>query len=313
MDSNAIARRSAPSAVAALAAAGGLLLAGCSLKTMAINSLADAFAGFGTSWATDDDPDLVRDATPFALKTVETLLQQSPRNRGLLVAAASGFTEYSYAFVQCEADYVEERNLQAAVAMRSRAVGLYLRARDYGLRGLEVGHPGFGALLRRDAGTALANVRGRGEVAMLYWTAAPWAAAISLAKENAELTADLPATGAMMRRALALDESFGDGAIYDFLISYEGSLPASAGGSVAHARADLEKAEALSRGTRAAPLVSFAETVSVATQNRSEFVALLRRAVALNVDAAPQQRLANLVAQKRARWLLGRVDEVFLQ
>ena len=36
---------------------------------------ADAFAGSGgTSYATDDDPELVRDAVPFALKTMESLL-----------------------------------------------------------------------------------------------------------------------------------------------------------------------------------------------------------------------------------------------
>ena len=289
------------------------MLVGCSVRTMAVNALADAFAGAGSSWASDDDPELVRDATPFALKTIETLVQQSPRRRPLLLAAASGFTEYAYAFVQCEADYIEARDLPAATAMRGRAVKLYLRARDYGLQGLEVGHQGVGALLRTNAESALASLGGKDDAALLYWTAAPWAAAISLAKENAALAVDLPVTAAMMRRALALDEGLGDGAIYDFFISYDGSLPASAGGSIARARLDLQRAEAISHGRRAAPLVSFAETVSVATQERGEFEQLLKRALALDVDTAPQQRLANLVAQKRARWLLGRVDELFIQ
>ncbi|MFI5142409.1 MAG: TRAP transporter TatT component family protein [Thermoanaerobaculales bacterium] len=314
MDLIAMARRCSPWVLAAWGAGCSLILPGCSVKTMAINALSDALAGTGSSWASDNDPELVRDATPFALKTIESLVQQSPRHRGLLLAAASGFTEYAYAFVQTEADYLETRDLEAATAMRRRAVNLYLSARDYGLRGLEIGHPGLGGALRTNAVTVLASVRGNKEdVALLYWTAAPWAGAISLAKENAELAVDLPVTGAMMRRALALDEGFDDGAIYDFLISYDGSLPASAGGSVERARHDLDKALALSKGRRAAPLVSFAEAVSVATQDRKEFVELLNRALAVDLEAAPQQRLANLIAQKRARWLLARVDELFIE
>ena len=37
-----------------------------------------------------------------------------------------------------------------------------------------------------------------------------------------------------------------------------------------------------------------------------------RQASALDPDAAPNSRLVNLVLQRRARWLLGRVDELFL-
>jgi hypothetical protein len=33
----------------------------------------------------------------------------------------------------------------------------------------------------------------------------------------------------------------------------------------------------------------------------------------VDLEAAPQQRLANLIAQKRARWLLARVDELFIE
>ncbi len=288
-------------------------LAGCSVRTMAVNAVGNAFASGGSSWARDDDPELVRDATPFALKTIESLLEQSPRHRGLLLAAASGFTEYSYAFVECEADYAEARDLAAATAMRARAGRLYRRALEYGLRGLEVDHPGFRDSLRADPVKAVETVRSKADVPLLYWTAMAWGAAISLAKQDAELAAGLPATEALVRRAIALDEGFGAGSLYDFLIAYDGGRPASAGGSAQRARADLGRALELAGGERAAPLVTFAETVSVASQNRAEFKNLLEQALAIDVDRAPDYRLANLVAQKRARWLLGRADELFIE
>ena len=118
-------------------------LPGCSIKKMAINSLGSALAEGTSTFATDDDPELVRDAVPFALKTIETLIVESPKHRGLLQAACSGFTQYGYAFVQHEADFVESQDLDRATAMRARARKLYLRALDYGLRGLEVDYPGL--------------------------------------------------------------------------------------------------------------------------------------------------------------------------
>ncbi|PYQ47942.1 MAG: hypothetical protein DMF78_22480, partial [Acidobacteria bacterium] len=33
----------------------------------------------------------------------------------------------------------------------------------------------------------------------------------------------------------------------------------------------------------------------------------------VDVDAVPDMRLANLVYQKRARWLLGRADDLFVE
>ena len=58
----------------------------------------------------------------------EGLLAESPKHAGLLLAAASGFTEYSYAFVDLKAEEAKEENLDRANAMTERARKLYLRA-----------------------------------------------------------------------------------------------------------------------------------------------------------------------------------------
>ena len=109
---------------------------GCSIKRMAVNKLGNALAGSGTTFASDDDPELVKAAVPFSLKLMEGLLNENPRHEGLLLAASSGFTEYAYAFVQEEADETEDKDLAAAEEMRGRARRLYLRGRNYGFRGL---------------------------------------------------------------------------------------------------------------------------------------------------------------------------------
>src|ERR1043166_4613145 len=101
---------------AALAALLVALLAtpACSIKKLAVNKLGDALAGGGTTFASDDDPELIKSAVPFSLKLMESLLSESPKHKGLLFATSSGFTQYGYAFVQQDADETEAKDYAAA-------------------------------------------------------------------------------------------------------------------------------------------------------------------------------------------------------
>jgi predicted anti-sigma-YlaC factor YlaD len=285
-------------------------LSGCSPRAVVIHTAADAFASTGESFATDGDPELVREAAPFALKAMESFLAETPENRGLLTALSGGFTQYAAAFVWQDA--VESPDPESAEAGKDRARRLYLRARDYGLRGLEAAHPGFREALAKDPAEALSQA-GPADVSLLYWTAASWTLAIASSGMAPALLADLPLCEALMRRALSLDEGFGAGAIHEYFIAYEGGRPEAMGSSVERARFHLERAMAFAEGKRVSPLVTMAETVSVRTQDKTEFLALLDRALAFDaLREAPEFRLANLVAQRRARWLKERADELFL-
>ncbi len=284
---------------------------GCSIKRLAINKLGDALAGSGTTFASDDDPELVGQAVPFSLKLIESLLDASPRHRGLLLAAAKGFTQYSYAWVQQEADSLADQDVARARAARDRARRLYFRARDYGLRGLETRHQRFAQLLRSDARSAI-GVTTVQDVPLLYWTAAAWGAAIAISKESPDIVADQPLVEALIDRALALDERFDDGAIHGFLISYEQVRRGAAGDAVARSRGHFDRVVTLTNAQLASPFVSWAEAVSESQQDRVEFETMLRRALDVDPNARPEWRLTNLIMQRRARWLLSRVDDLFL-
>ena len=115
-----------------------------------------------------------------------------------------------------------------------------------------------------------------------------------------------------MVKALELDESFGDGSIHSFLITYEMSRQGVPGDPAARAQRHFERALALSKGNTASPLVALAEAVTIQKQDVKEFESLLNRALAINPDASPADRLVNLVMQRRARWLLSRKADLFL-
>ncbi len=284
---------------------------GCSVRRFALNKVADTLATSGSTFSSDNDPELIADALPFSLKLMESVLAENPNHTGLLTSLASGFTQYAFAFVQQEAERVEDHDLDRAWAMHRRARNMYLRARDYALRGLDATHPGFSSALRADPDSAVRQAT-PDDVPLLYWAAASWAAAIAQSKDDPALIGDLPKVEALIDRALALDEDWGDGSIHSFLITYEMNRATAAGDPVERATRHFERAVELTSGRIAGPYVSYAEAVAIPTENRDLFLELLERALEINPDADPNSRLENIIMQRRARWLLDRVNDLFL-
>lgn len=284
---------------------------GCSVKKFAINKLGDSLANNGTTFASDDDPEFVGQAVPFSLKLIEGLIAESPKHRGLLFAASSGFTQYSYVYLQQPAEEIEEKDLEQSNALRERARKLYLRARNYGMQGLEAKHPRFAATLRENPDAALRGMK-KADVPLLYWTALSWGAAISVSKDHPDLVADQPKVEALMDRAFQLDPDYDHGALDQFLISYEGARQGAEGDFEPRSRIHFVRAVRLSGGGLASPYVAYAESVSIQKQRREEFESMLHQALAIDPDAKPEWRLSNLIMQRRARWLLSREDELFV-
>jgi len=290
----------------------GLLMPGCSIKRLAVNRLGDALAAGGKTFSSDEDPDLVAQAAPFSLKTMETLLAESPNHVELRRAAAAGFVQYAYAFVQQEADQREVDDFAASEALKQRARRLYLRARNHGLRGLEVRHPGFEKQLRADPKVAVSVVKVQ-DVPLLFWTGAAWAAAIAQSKDQPDLIGELPLVEALLERSLALDEAWNHGAIHGLFIQYEMIRPGSNPEAPANARRHFDRVVQLSEGKLAGPYLGLAEAVCVPQNDRAQFESLLQQALKVDADAREEWRLENLVMQRRARWLLGRLDELFVE
>ena len=283
----------------------------CSIKKMAVNSVANSLTSGPDVFGSDDDPELVREAVPFGLKTMESLLQTVPRHRGLLLGLCRGFTQYGVGFVQNEADDIEATDYTKSSLMHERAFKLFLRARNYGLRGLELDHRGITQRLKLMPDSAAREITVK-ELPMLFWTAAAWGSAINLGKDRADMLADLGAVRALMERGLKLDENYDGGSFHEALIILE-ALPETMGGSPKRARAHFDRAVAISKGQKASPFVTLAQSVSVQTQNRAEFEDLLQKALAVDPDRDPNRRLETLIVQQQARSLLRREDDLFIE
>lgn len=298
--------------ICALAVACG---SGCgTLKRMAVRSMSDAFSGDAAAevFASDDDPELIRYALPFGLKTSEMLLKKDPSNRELYLSVASGYVQYAHVFVFQEALKLDRVDFEKARELRARARKLYLRGRNYAFEGLSLGHPDFEKNLAADSAKALAKC-GKKDVPFLFWAGAGWAGAIACDVGDMEKVGELPAVEAMMRCILELDEGFQDGAVHEFFISYEASHGGMQAGAFERAQDHFERAVELSKGKKASPYVSLAESVAVKKQDLALFKDMLGQALAVDAEAVPAWRLANVIAQDRARWLLTQIPDLFVE
>jgi hypothetical protein len=275
---------------------------------MGLTRMADALSSTASAFTRDNDPEFVRQAAPSTLKMIEMLLEESPSHVGLLMTACSGFTQYAYAFLQSDAD-VAVAGSSTARELRARGAAMYDRARGYCLRALDTRHPGTGRGLERDVKTALASTT-IADVPALYWTAVAWGGALTLADNALVRIAELSTVRALFARALQLDEAWEAGAIHEAMIAVE-SLPVLLGGSPVRAKQHFDRAVALSAGQSAFAYVTMATGVAQPAKDRREFERLLRAAIAVDASKRPSMRLANLIAQKRARFLLSQIDRLF--
>ena len=270
--------------------------------------MADALSSTATAFSRDDDPEFVRLAAPSTLKMIEMLLEDAPAHPGLLITACSGFTQYAYGFLQVDAELADPPEGARALELKARGLAMYARARGYCGRALELRHPQAQAALARDPGPLLASAV-RADVPALYWLAVALGGELSLANNQLLRLRELGVVRALLSRALELDEAWGNGAIHEALIAVDG-LPVLLGGNAERARAHFDRAVALSGGESAFAYVTMAESVAERAKNRAEFERLLRAALAID-NAAASLRLQNLIAQKRARFLLARIDRLF--
>ena len=318
---------------------GVLSLTSCaSVRRAAIRAAADMLSspeGAGT-FTSDDDPQLVADSLPLALKLHEVLLEQDPRNHDLAAAAGRNYIMYSGAFVQMPADMLDDEEWHLANRERQRAKKLFQRGRDYLLRALELRHPGFGEALDLGDYDAAAAMLTESDASTAYWAGLGWLAMAAADPFHMETAASLDKAALLLYRSLELDNT--NPGVHDAMIQVHLSLPsavtaamrvrapaaaafidnyydAAGAGTEARGRALFHygRAVTLAGGANAAgPNLTMASALAVKEQDVPAFREYLDRALAVDADAHPETRLMTIIHQNRARWMLENMENFFL-
>ncbi len=287
----------------------------CSIKKFAINQVANTLTGNTSSsvFTGDNDPELVGDALPFAIKMYESLMAANPRHVGLRLQTGSLYIMYANAFLQTPATMLPETEYKKQEFTYKRAKNLYMRGRDIILACLESKYPGLADnFKKRDYLKALEHTT-RKDAPLLYWAGAGWLGAYAIDPFDMDLGVTMAGAAALMERVFLLDPDYAAGAIHEFYILYYGSLPEYMGGNLKKARDHFNGAIAISQGKSSTPYLSLATTVAIKEQNIKEFKELLNKALEIDPDATPENRLVNTLNHRKAQWLLEHIEDYFVE
>ena len=318
-----------------------LLISACSINRVAVRALGSALsgAGGGDLFTGDNDPELIGDALPFALKIYEALISQDPKNTDLLLTAGTGFVSYANAFVHTPASMLPDEMYKQQKEMYFRAKNLYMRGKNYALASLDSQNKGFKAALEEGDIETVYSLLDKKDLSALYWAGAGWMGAISMDLFDFQTTLESYKAVALMVKALDLDETYGQGSVHEFLITLYGSMPENmmfrpydpdkgdivrdtlAGYYNTHSpesKTAKEKALhhfnrslELSAGQKASVYVSYATAFSKKNETPEEYISMLKKALEIDPDAVPENRLMNILSQRKARYLLDHIEDAF--
>lgn len=275
-----------------------LLLSGCSTSQLVARGAAPLIDHGVTAMNRETDLELARASIPANLKMIEALLIADPGNVAYRVQAAMGFYGYALGFVEPDD--------------RERAAALYRRALDHARVALD--HAGVTqAMLTGDVAVleqALAKLDARA-VPALFWTAAAWGKWIELQLDDPARLAELPRVELLMRRVLALDETYYHGGAHLFFGAYYGGRAPMFGGDFARAKRHFDRAAALNQNRLLLVEVYRAQYLFRQMGDRAAFHATLSRVIDAPPSPDPDLNLANALAKKQAAALLTQEDDLF--
>ena len=319
-----------------------LTISSCSINRFATRIVADALTGSGSGsvFTTDDDPEFIADALPFTLKVFESLLQSDPKNISLIEATAGGFISYANGFLQSPAELLEYEQIDEKEKLLKRASAMYRRGGVYASQGLELLYPGFDTLFSGgDWHSALINMSDDA-VPFLYWKAAAIMGEFSVDSFNPSLMIEVAGAVALAVRALELDADYNQGALHDLFIAvfanipvslvyrtmdensnysvirtletyYEDSGLSSKGVSFNdQVKFHLDLSVELSAGMKASPYV-LASSIYVNNQDHDGFMMILNKALEIDTNHNPENRLMNIISQRKAQWLIDHIEDYF--
>ena len=270
-----------------------LLMTGCSIRQLTIDTTADLVDEGSRAFDAEADVEIARSAAPGQIKQLEGLLVPAPRHRTLLAMAARALLEYTFGFVEEDLESLPEGDGAARRATIARATALYDRAFLYAVRHLETFDPRIRAAIAEGGARLEAAVTKLPKEALpgLAYGGMALASSVNINRGDPARVADLPRARALVERAYALDPKFylgGPAMVLGMLAAQRGERE--------RARAYFEEAIAVSGGKYLLPRVMRARTLLGEKAQEKELEGIL----AEPHDIYPEARLANEMARRRA-------------
>ncbi len=279
------------------------LSTGC-VKRMLVNGQIEGTREASVAFDRFGDYEAAEAAAANALVQFEGMLTLSPDNEDALFMLTKAYTGFGFAFLEDKMETAEDAGeREIAEYHRKRARHAYRTAIGYGLRLITADAEGFDQAKLSEAAMDAwlkENFTDPEDAADLFWTGYAWVSLTNISKDDAEAVANLYVGVAIVRRSVELDPGYNAHSGQIILGGYH-ARTASAELDVAQKLFEQVLADTGRKFLLAQTL--YATTFACAKADAVTYDKLLREVVAAD-DPDPEQRLSNIVAQRRAqRWL----------
>ena len=235
------------------------------------------------------DIDLVCEGAASYLLMIDSLIESDPVNKNLLKIGAQSYRGTVAALDMCGAP--PER--LKAISVKSSLYGQRLLATM-----LPISEHDPELLDRQLGKMSAANAD------LLFWGTFGWLSWIEQQKGSPAAMADLVTVEKIMNRLLALDDTVEQGSPHLFFGVLFGSKPAMIGGDPERSRYHFEQALTISGRSFLMAQTLYAATYARMVFDQQLHDQLLEEVLEFDLDKAPDSRLSNQIAKRRAEELL---------
>lgn len=235
------------------------------------------------------DIDLVCEGASSYLLMIDSMIESDPHNRELLKIGSQSYSGTVAALQSCGAPEERLQTLSIKAAHYGKALlSTMLPITDHDQELLD----------------AALQKKSKADAEALFWGSFGWLTWIEQQQGAPAAMADLVVVEKIMSRVLELDETIERGSPHLFFGALYGSKPKMIGGDPERSRFHFERALELSERSFLIIQVLYAETYSRMIFDQDLHDRLLEEVRAFEIDQAPEIRLSNQIAKRRAEELL---------
>jgi len=254
-----------------------------------------------------EQPKLVSVYFERKIKKLENNRSRSIEHERLLIKTR---VEYGFGIIMEQADRLIDDNYLEGLNEYKKANIIFNEAKDSGMSIMSDRYPEFNTWLKKDAQIDFKQE----DVSDMYWLAASIGGAIGSSRGNPFELINLPYVGRLLNKCIQIDPEWNHGSLYSAMMSFT-TTRSDLSEEMLRDTVDhyFNKTISSSNGMDAGPYLTYAESIHKTFQERKDFVDKLNYVLEMDIIPNSDHELSNLIAKSRAKWLLTKTDEYFLE
>ena len=219
--------------------------------------------------------------------------------------------EYAYGILMEKGDMLLDDDYQKSLKYYQKSNMIFKEAKHSSINLLSTRYPKFEEWLRNDYDITFHEE----DIQDLYWLAAALGGTIQSSRgADPFALVYIPTIGKLLETSINLNQEWGNGKLYSAMMSYTTVRP-DLNKDILDDSLNFyfEKAVEYSDSLDASIFVSYAESVHKPKQEKKEYIEKLNFVIEMDLEKGSQYEINNIISKRRARWLLSKTEDYFLE